>query len=200
MEKFAAECGVDLNEILTDGGKDRLILASGGVARDFLTIFRRAVDVVRERIHRNDLGRGGKIGAEDVNVAAGAVDDFKREDFNRDTELNEDRDTLLSHFTKIVEFCINGAKANCFLIEKDYKGDDIRFIPDLVDFKFLHRAKSRVTVRNRKGRLYDAYMLDVSQYTGERARKNFTIVKFWGQASDDSLRKLSYVFAEKDLV
>lgn len=197
LEQFADECGVDVAEVITDGGKDRLILASGGVARDFLTIFRRAVEVVRERIDRKELGRGGKIGAEDINVAAGAVDDFKREDFNRDSESNEDRDTLLGHFTKIVDFCTTHAKANCFLIEKDYQDDTVKVIPDLVDFKFLHRARSRVTLRNRKGRLYDAYMLDVSQYTGERARKNFTIVTFWGNERDDALRKASYVFAEK---
>ena len=34
---FAKESGVVLDDILSDGARDRLVLASGGVARDFLT-------------------------------------------------------------------------------------------------------------------------------------------------------------------
>jgi hypothetical protein len=34
LRKFAVECNVDLGELLTDGAQDRLVLASGGVARD----------------------------------------------------------------------------------------------------------------------------------------------------------------------
>ncbi len=52
LEQFAKESGLKLDEFLTDGAKDRLVLASGGVARDFLTIFRRAIDVARERLAR----------------------------------------------------------------------------------------------------------------------------------------------------
>jgi hypothetical protein len=55
-------------KILNDGAIDRLVIASGGVARDFLAIFRKAVDVARERGHDH---RGSKIGSEDVNIAAG---------------------------------------------------------------------------------------------------------------------------------
>ena len=44
---FAGESGVNLDAILAEGSRDRLVLASGGVARDFLTIFRRSVDIAR---------------------------------------------------------------------------------------------------------------------------------------------------------
>lgn len=106
LENFATACGVGISDILTDGAKDRLILASGGVARDFLTIFRRAILVARERIAGGDIGRGIKVGAEDVNVSAGALDDNKREDFNRDTESSVDREAILSSYEKILsKFC-----------------------------------------------------------------------------------------------
>jgi hypothetical protein len=42
LENSANQVGLSLGEFLTDGARDRLVLASGGVARDFLTIFRRA--------------------------------------------------------------------------------------------------------------------------------------------------------------
>ena len=71
LENFAKEVGLSLDAFLTDGARDRLVLASGGVARDFLTIFRRARHVARERVARGEMARGERIGAEDVNRAAG---------------------------------------------------------------------------------------------------------------------------------
>lgn len=67
LKGFVDECdGLSVSKILNDGAIDRLVLVSGGVARDFLAIFRKAVDVARERGHDH---RGSKIGSEDVNVA-----------------------------------------------------------------------------------------------------------------------------------
>jgi Cdc6-like AAA superfamily ATPase len=196
LEQFARETELRLDDVLTDGARDRLVLASGGVARDFLTIFRRAIDVARERLARGESFRGEKIGAEDVNKAAGEFDKFKREDFSRDAGKDEEK-KLLEAFEKVSDFCSTDAKANCFLIDKDYNASDVEHIPDLVDLKFLHHVRSRVTVRDRINRLYDAYMLDLSQYTGERARRNFEIVEFWGQNADDALRKSRFIFVER---
>jgi hypothetical protein len=39
LNQFAVEASVSLPSVLADGARDRLVLASGGVARDFLTIF-----------------------------------------------------------------------------------------------------------------------------------------------------------------
>lgn len=197
LSQFAAEAAVSLQSILAEGARDRLVLASGGVARDFLTIFNRSVQVARERIIAGKLARGAKVGSEDVNVAAGQLGIFKEEEFNRDTGTTEDRDRLLSNFQDILNFCIFKTKANCFLIEKDMTSPFVETVNELVDLKFLHRAKFRVTVRDRTGRLYDAYMLDLSQYTGERARKDFDLVKFWGASSDDALRKASLIYLER---
>lgn len=149
-----------------------------------------------ERVIRNDLVRGPKIGVEDVNVAAGDQGQFKEEDFSRDTSA-EDQVRLRTVLEDIINFCVNKAKANCFLVEKDIPGAVSQEINELVDLKFLHRAKSRVTVRDRSGRLYDAYMLDISRYAGERTRRGVEVVKFWGKDSDDALRVTKLVYLEK---
>jgi len=198
LGQFAKDSQVSLDEILADGGKARLVLASGGVARDFLTIFSRSIEVAKERVPRGDLARGPKIGSEDVNVAAGELGQYKEEEFSRDTGT-EDRDRLQSISSSIFEFCTERTKANCFLVEKDVSNETTAGINELIDLKFLHRARSRVTVRNRVGRLYDAYMLDLSRYTGERARRNFEIVKFWEKGSDDTLRRANLIFFERPL-
>jgi hypothetical protein len=196
LDNFCKESNIRLDDILTDGARDRLVLASGGVARDFLTIFRRAIDVAAERLARKDVARGEKIGTEDVNKASGENDKFKREDFSRDTG-GEDQRKLLSTFDKASDFCIDEAKANCFLIDKEVSDEDVKNIAELVDLKFVHHVRSRVTVRERAHRIYDAYMLDLSQYAGERARRNFEIVEFWGRDAEDSIRKRKFIFREQ---
>jgi hypothetical protein len=108
---------------------------------------------------------------------------------------------LVSEFQKIYDFCLQ-VNANCFLVEKDISGSQLSAIDELVDLKLLHRARSRVTIRhrNRKGRLYDAFMLDLSRYTGERARRNFELVKFWGKDAEDSLRRATLIYLEKNAI
>lgn len=198
LENFCKEAGIRLSDIVTDGARDRLVLASGGVARDFLTIFRRAVEVASERVTRGDRARGEKIGGEDVNRASGENDRFKREDFSRDTG-NDDQQKLQDLFNRASDFCLNNAKANCFLVDKDLQNTDVEGIAELVDLKFFHHVRSRVTIRDRAHRIYDAYMLDLSQYVGERARRNFDIVEFWGLRAEDAIRKRSFIFLERPI-
>lgn len=196
INQFAFEASVSLPQIMADGARDRLVLASGGVARDFLTIFSRSILVARERLLSGKDARGEKMGVEDVNVAAGQQGAFKEEDFTRDTGTAEDRERLQTTFKDIVEFCFS-SNANCILIEKDVASEKADPINELVDLKYLHRAKFRVTVRDRKGRVYDAYMLDLSMYTGARARRDFEIIKFWGAGSDDALRRAGLIYLER---
>jgi hypothetical protein len=196
LEQFCTEKSIKLNDIVTDGAKDRLVLASGGVARDFLTSFRRSISIARERIASGDNARGPKIGVEDVNVAAGENDATKREEFNVDAPTQEQKG-LMDLFSNIRIHCIEKNNSNCFLIDKDYRGSEIDKVGELVDLKFIHHISDRVTVRNRTGRVYDAYMLDLSQYTGERTRRNFDVVQFWDSEKADDLRRPSLIIFER---
>jgi hypothetical protein len=158
----AAKLRVD--DILTDGALDRLVLASGGVARDFLGIFRRSIGIAR---NRKEGARGPKIGVEDVNAAAGEYDQYKREELSRDT-FKEDEEPIEDEFANVREFCLNSANANCFLIEKDSQRALYERIEELTDLRLVHKVRSRVTISSRPGKLFEAYMLDVSQYTASR--------------------------------
>ena len=187
---FAQKVGISqLSEFLTGGALDRLVLASGGVARDFLTIFRRSVNVARER---GGSSRGEKIGAEAVNVAAGEHDTSKREEFKLDA--SDDEKQLDEEFQKVTEFCLERANSNCFLLDKNAKGPEVDLIHELVDLKLLHLARSRVTVSGRKGMIFEAYMLDVSQYAGARKRRGLEIVEFWRRESEGRLRRAKMIY------
>lgn len=178
-----------LDSFLTDGALDRLVLACGGVARDFLSIFRRSVVVARER---GGGPRGEKVGAEDVNVASGEYDSTKREDFKRDTL--DDSSPLYDEFNRIRWFCLEHNNTNCFLLDKEPQHSEVHLIHELVDLKLVHLVRSRVTVRGKPGRIYEAYMLDLSQYAGSRKRRELEIVEFWKQDSTEALRKLSLIY------
>ena len=178
-----------ISSFLTPGALDRLVLACGGVARDFLSIFRRSVTVGDER---GGGHRGDKVGAEDVNVAAGEYDSSKREEFKRDTL--DDNLTLEDEFQRLREFCLDKNNVNCFLLDKEVRGEEVDLIHELVDLKLVHLARSRVTASGRPGKIYEAYMLDLSQYAGARKRRKLNMVEFWKPSSKDALRKTSLIY------
>jgi hypothetical protein len=195
LQQLVSEVGLSSYEdLLTEGAIDRLVLASGGVARDFLTIFRKSIDVARER---GETYRGNKINAEDVNAAAGEHDSTKRDELKRDTL--EERVELERSLQKIQDFCINN-KINCFLLEQDAGSKSQEIIGELVDLRFVHVIASRLSVRDRPGKLFTGYMLDISQYTGERRRRELEMISFWKREDLDKLRRSSYVFDAHDFM
>jgi hypothetical protein len=181
--------GLTTSQILNEGALDRLVLASGGVVRDFLAIFRRAVDVARER---GEDHRGPKIGSEDVNLAAGEHESSKREELKRDAV--DDQREIERQFDKVVSFCVDKAKANLFLLEKGVPGKEVDLIHELVDLRLIHLVRSRITVSSRVGKIYEGYMLDVSQYTGSRKRHNFELVNFWKAEASEALRRVKLIY------
>lgn len=195
LEEFATEAEVSLPSILTDGARDRLVLSSGGVARDFLGLFRRAVAETRERILNKELARGEKVGSEDVNRAAGSYYENKAEELNLDTD-EQSRREVLSYIDSVKSFCIDKSGCNCLLVEKDIDAETRNMIGELVDLKFIHHVKSRVTVRGRDKKVFDAFMLDFSFYTGERTRRGFETIEFWKPANAEALRKANLIYRE----
>ncbi len=190
LRNFADSAGIGpLDTFLTDGALDRLVLASGGVARDFLSILRRSVDVARER---GGGHRGDKVGVEDVNVAAGEYDSAKREEFKRDTL--DDTSPLEEEFRRIRYFCLDQNNTNCFLLDKEQHDVEVDLIHELVDLKLIHLVRSRVTVSGRRGRIFEAYMLDLSQYAGARKRRELQMVEFWKPDSKEALRRISLIY------
>lgn len=193
LTNFAKEADLErLSGFLTDGAADRLVLASGGVARDFLSVFRRSIDIARQR--RGGGRAGGRIGVEDVNMAAGEHDTSKREEFKKDT-FDDDQE-LDQGFTAVRDYCLEKANSNCFLVNKNSKGKGIELIHQLVDLKLIHLVRSRVTVSGRKGQVYEAYMLDLSQYAGARRRRGLSMVEFWKKEAEERLRRSSTIYID----
>ncbi|MEQ1949624.1 MAG: hypothetical protein ABL995_20700 [Bryobacteraceae bacterium] len=191
LRGFFDAAGLKIDDVLTDGALDRLVLASGGVARDFLGIFRRSIGIAR---NRNSGARGPKIGVEDVNAAAGEYDQYKREELSRDT-FQEEEQPIEREFGNIREFCLDSANANCFLIDQNAPPELANRVEELTDLRLVHKVRSRVTIPSRPGKLYEAYMLDVSQYTASRKKRELEIIEFWRADSTERLRRVSLIYA-----
>ncbi len=125
-------------------------------------------------------------------MAAGEYDSSKREEFKRDT--HDDNVSLESEFQKLRQFCLDENNTNCFLLDKEIRGQEVDLIHELVDLKLVHLVRSRVTVRVSPGKIYEAYMLDLSQYAGSRKRRKLNMVEFWTPQSKEALRKASFIY------
>lgn len=191
LDIFLAESGVIRDAFLTDGALDRLVLASGGVTRDFLGILRRSILIARDR---GDTARGPKVGVEDVNGAAGEYDSSKREELSRDT-LDESQ-RLEDEFARIGSFVKNYSNANVFLMDKSLPDKEMAPIEELVDLRLIHRVKTTVTVADRPGKKFEAFMLDVSQYTASRKKRELDIIEFWRPDATDSIRRPGLIYKE----
>ena len=190
LKGFFDAAKLKLDDILTDGAVDRLVLASGGVARDFLGIFRRSIGIAR---NRDPGARGPKIGVEDVNAAAGEYDQYKREELTRDT-FTEEEQPIENEFAQIRQFCLDSANANCFLIDKDAQQRLSNRVEELTDLRLVHKVRSRVTIPSRPGKVFEAYMLDVSQYTASRKKRELEIIEFWRASATERLRRTSLIY------
>jgi hypothetical protein len=188
---FLNESKVLKDDFLSKIALDRLVLASGGVARDFVGLLRRSILVARER---GVNARGMKVGAEDINAAAGEYDSSKREELMRDT-LDE-RQELEEEFANIGRFVTECSKANVFLVDKSLSDSELEPIEELVDLRLVHRVRSRLTVADRPGKTFGAFMLDVSQYTASRKKRELEIIEFWRDNATDSIRKAGLIYKE----
>jgi hypothetical protein len=195
LQNFFPKSGLHLNSILTDDARDRLVLASGGVARDFLGIFRGSVDIAKQRILEGRIQpRGERVGAEDVNQAAGRYDSTKQEELQYDLGDEEEggRSDIVQTYENIRFFCTQVAKANILLVDKDNPKEQLELVEELVDLRLLHKIQSNVSISKRQGKKFAAYMLDLSQYTGERKIRDFEMIKFWDREAN--LRQIKFVY------
>ena len=191
LASFLAESRAVQEDVITDGAVDRLVLASGGVTRDFLGILRRSILIARER---GNTARGPKVGVEDVNGAAGEYDSSKREELSRDTL--DDSQQLEEEFAKIGTFVKERSNANVFLMDKGLPDSELAPVEELVDLRLVHRVKANVTVADRPGKKFEAFMLDVSQYTASRKKRELDIIEFWRPGATDSIRRPGLIYKE----
>ncbi|MDO5968472.1 hypothetical protein Q4Q35_01505 [Flavivirga aquimarina] len=171
LEHINNKVGVVINyyNVLTNNAFRFLCLASGGVPRDFLSLF---------------INLGDKMQSDGKNISKPNVIDCsienlpnKMEAFKTDTA---DEKAILEHYLQYVkEEIINNKRINAFLVSNN---DVLKYpkinqaIKELVDLRLFHLVNSNISSAPSDGFRYSAYMIDISLFPNANPR-NFTQIE-----------------------
>jgi hypothetical protein len=185
--------GIEVERLITDGGRERLVLASGGVARDYITLVRRALRNSTERPGHPSRLRN-RISAEDVAQAATALYEQKQEELKRDAQDEAER--LRSRLTEIVRFCVETNRTNVFLVETTQLQEEPwgRDVQALADLRFIHRVDTLSTKRGGEaGRKFAAFTIDLSTWTVTRSEQ-ISPISFWEREGRQKIREPKLIY------
>ncbi len=174
---YAKKVGIPrVSGLFSNSAVDRLVLASGAVPRDFLVLSAGA-------IRQAQLREKAKIvGVQDVNKSAGEAAKVKL------TELEDDAastggDSIVKALNRLRAFCLDEKKYTYFRIDfrdKEKKSIEYGFVQDLMDLRLLHLIDSSLSDQHQAGRRSEVYMLDLSQFSGQRLKKQLKVLDFEG--------------------
>jgi hypothetical protein len=190
-----AEAQVDMHRLVTTGALLRLVIASGGVPRDYVNLVSAALEKATRRTPESNRVRN-KISAEDVNVAVPEFLKQKEDDLRVDARP-EDVDRLRRRLYDVLNFCLVHRKTNIFTVEARLLRESEwgRDIAALSDLRFFHRF-GNLTVKSSDpgfvGQRYEGFALDLSAYAATRVRTNE--VEFWTTDGFQRSRAVLYVY------
>jgi hypothetical protein len=186
---------VELDALITDGGRERLVLASGGVARDYLSVVRGALRRSTERPVSETRLRN-RITAEDVARAADALYEQKQEELKKDA--GEESEALRQRLSEIIDFAVETNRTNVVLIEatKLQEEDWGKQIQGLVDLRLLHKVETLSTKRGGEtyaGRKFAAFTLDLAAWTSTRSER-IAPMDFWKASEKQKMRQERLIY------
>ncbi len=179
LRSHATKVGVtSITRLYSTSALDRLVLASGSVPRDYLLLAANSILKAQERPNAK------LVGVQDVNRAAGDAAQIKiqelDEDLSEDSEwAQQARDAL----ERLRAFCLDEKRYTYFRIahrDKEDHHDAYDAVASLMDLRLIHLLNPAVSDEKKAGVRYEAYLLDLSQYSGDRLRKNIHVLDFDG--------------------
>ena len=163
LYRFGHKAGMDKSEIdhlFMGSGFERLVLASGGVPRDFLSLLLQVLATKPEGEER--------IGKDDVRQLSLAVLQQRIEELKADSE-QRDQDGLIKGIYSIRKFCLD-KEVNVFLVADNVlqEPNGVReLINRLLDYRIIHSVGSALTHKTMQG-TFNAYMIDIGAYANMR--------------------------------
>lgn len=148
----------------------RLVLASGGVPRDYLNLFASSIVVAREL-----RAQARQVGREDVAIAAGRAARSKKRDLELDV-ATQSASVLLSALDNLSS-TVKGHGFVYFRVnveEKSHRGYEV--LGQLVDLRFVHLIQAALSDQHIGGTRYEAYTLDLSEYTDVRLKRGLQVL------------------------
>jgi hypothetical protein len=169
---YTVAAGVgELSSIAKRQALGRLVLASGGVPRDYLNLF--ASSIVQARRSRPNAK---EVGREDVAVAAGGAARGKKRDLEQDVAADT-ADALLYALDRI-SAKVKGEGFSYFRINLAEKSDEgYGLLGQLTDLRFIHLIQATLSDQHKGGVKYEAYVLDLSEYSDVRVKRGLEVLE-----------------------
>lgn len=164
IRQLATKADVSVDELFSPSSLDRMALASGCIARDYLTIAGAAIEEARNRPATTKSGMH-RVTVEDVNRAAGVLAPAKLDDMQKDAP--DEAAQLRVLINQLTDFCRRTRRAY-FLVDASDRVliDRMELLRHL---RFVHLLERSETVKSVTTQRYDVWLLDVSQLAAQRA-------------------------------
>ncbi len=182
LESYAARAGIgSLQSVFHRRALDRLVLASGAVPRDYLVLANQAIGEARKRANAR------VVGIEDVNRAAGHASATKRRELEEDLAAESaDAAMTLSALSAIRGFCLDRPDFEPWTYfrvsfrAKETRQEEYALLTRLLEVRMVHMLDASISDPKRAGMRFEVYMLDLSEYTGQRLRRGVHVLNFEG--------------------
>jgi hypothetical protein len=175
LGSYAKRSGIRrVSNLFSNSAVDRLVLASGAVPRDFLVL---SAGAIREAQQRE---KAKNVGVQDVNKAAGEAAKVKLTELEDDAASDSEAPIKRS-LNRLRAFCLDEKKYTYFRIDfhdKESNQSEYGLIQDLMDLRLIHLIESSLSDEREAGRRSEVYMLEVSQFSGQRLKKRLKVLDF----------------------
>lgn len=155
---------------------DRLVLASGGVPRDFLILSATAIQVARQRPNAKVAG------VQDVNEAAGQIAQIKLQELDDDAASSAGKpEARTESLGYLRQFLLETKQTTYFRIDfrdKEIHQAEYELMQSLMDLRLIHLINASLSDEKQAGRRAEVYMLDLSQFSGTRFKRNLRVLDF----------------------
>jgi hypothetical protein len=121
------------------------------------------------------------VGVQDVNKAAGEAAKVKISELEDDASSAGGTSHLLTALQVLRRFCIDQKRCTYLRIDfrdKENRPTEYSLVQDLVDLRLLHLIESSLSDEHEAGRRSEVYMLDLSQFSGQRLKKQLKVLAF----------------------
>lgn len=172
---YANHVGISsLSSIVSPPALDRLVLASGAVPRDYLTLSANAISQAQTR------EKARLVGVQDVGKSAGEIAAAKISELEEDAASIEDTPNRIEGIQCIRDFC-DAKSCTFFRIDfrdKENRPNEYSIIRELMDGRLIHLVRASLSDTHKAGRRYEVYMLDLSQFSSERFKLRIKTLDF----------------------
>lgn len=177
LRGYIEECdAMPLGSVISASALDRLVLASGGVPRDFLTLCAASIQTATARSNAQT------VGVQDVNNAAGIAGQTKLQELEDDAAATSGRSAVLVEtINRLQHFLLSEQKITFFRVDfrdKERHPVEYRALQALADLRLLHLINNSLSDQHQAGQRSEVYLLDLSQYSGYRLKQGLFVLDF----------------------